>query len=180
VNHDFIRPATAIPYHFQDSEIEGWRGPGKGMGTISATDWRPYQWPSVVSPAHAEFPSGHSVFAAAGARMLLLFTGSDRFHDPDVMVGDFNGDGIEEPVGAQTIPAGEGLFEPDMPDEAVTLTWPTFSDAAAECGIARLYAGVHIRDSMIHGATIGRSVATHSYTRAERLWRGAGGGGRAE
>ena len=50
--------------------------------------WRPYQWTATVSPAFAEYVSGHSAFAAAAAEVLRRFTGSDRFHDPTVRIGD--------------------------------------------------------------------------------------------
>jgi hypothetical protein len=41
--------------------------------------WIPYQLSTFPTPPFPEFISGHSAFSAAGATVLRVFTGSDRF-----------------------------------------------------------------------------------------------------
>ncbi|MDY7016465.1 MAG: calcium-binding protein, partial [Cyanobacteriota bacterium] len=60
--------------------IEAWAGPDLGTQTILATNFITYQPPGgEPSPPFAEYVSGHSAFSAAGATVLELITGSDRF-----------------------------------------------------------------------------------------------------
>ncbi|NEP81636.1 MAG: calcium-binding protein, partial [Okeania sp. SIO3B3] len=102
-----------------------------------------YQTPgSDPSPPFAEYVSGHSTFSAAAAEILQLFTGSDDF-------------------GASiTFQAGESRFEPGVTPEApLTLEWETFSEAADEAGISRLYGGIHFEDGDLNGGELGQQVA---------------------
>ncbi|MGB3508030.1 MAG: DUF6851 domain-containing protein [Microcoleaceae cyanobacterium] len=123
--------------------IDAWAGPGEGIQTILATDFLTYQTPGGdPSPPFAEYVSGHSTFSAAGAEILQLFTGSDDF-------------------GASiTFQAGESLFEPGItPEEPITLEWETFSEAADEAGLSRLYGGIHFEDGDLNGGELGQQVA---------------------
>jgi hypothetical protein len=103
---------------------------------------------------------------------LRLFTGRDRFSDDTVAAGDFNKDGVVEMIGTYTMNAGEGLFDPDLPRRSVTLVWETFSKAVTQCGLARLYAGVHISDANLRGQAMGRAAGALAYARARTLWEG--------
>jgi hypothetical protein len=85
----------------------------------------------VVTPPFPEYVSGHSTFSAAGARVITTFFGTDSF-------------------GARvTIGAGTSRIEPrtatspGSPAKDGTLSWPTFSAAAAEAGMSRRYGGIH-------------------------------------
>ncbi|NER04633.1 MAG: calcium-binding protein [Okeania sp. SIO3C4] len=123
--------------------IDAWAGPGEGTQTILATDFLTYQTPgSDPSPPFAEYVSGHSTFSAAAAEILQLSTGSDDF-------------------GASiTFQAGESRFEPGVTPEApLTLEWETFSEAADEAGISRLYGGIHFEDGDLNGGELGQQVA---------------------
>jgi Ca2+-binding RTX toxin-like protein len=131
--------------------IEAWGGPGEGTQTILATDFITYQTPDRnPSPPFAEFTSGHSAFSAAGATILELFTGSDYF-------------------GASvTFEPGESLFEPNLtPTEEVTLAWETFSGAADEAGISRLYGGIHFPEGDLNGRMLGQQAATAVFEQAQ-------------
>ena len=130
--------------------IESWQ-PGEGKKTILATDYLTYQTPGGdPSPPFAEYTSGHSAFSAAGAEVLQLYTGSD----------DFNADVSFEP--------GESRFEPNLtPEETVTLTWATFSEAADEAGISRLYGGIHFEDGDFNGRILGRQVGNTVFEKAQ-------------
>jgi hypothetical protein len=123
--------------------IQAWH-PFEGTQTILASDFLTYQNPDGdPSPPFAEYTSGHSAFSAAGAEVIKTFTGSDDF-------------------GASvTFERGESHFEPGLtPQETVILKWDTFSQAADEAGISRLYGGIHFSDSNINGTNLGRQVAS--------------------
>ncbi|MGD1804613.1 DUF6851 domain-containing protein [Dapis sp. BLCC M126] len=133
--------------------IDAWAGPGEGTQRILATDFLTYQTPgSDPSPPFAEYVSGHSTFSAAGAEILERFTGSDDF-------------GASVSFGA-----GESRFEPGVtPQEPITLEWATFSDAADEAGISRLYGGIHFDDGDINGRQLGREVGENVWSATESL-----------
>ena len=83
-----------------------------------------------ATPAHPEYPSGHScISGAAGAILADRF--GDRTHftvDSDTMLG-------------------------------VTRSFKSFSDALDEIKIARIVAGIHFRTATDHGQLLGQSVA---------------------
>ncbi|WP_143288245.1 DUF6851 domain-containing protein [Calothrix rhizosoleniae] len=131
--------------------IDAWGGPGEGTQTILATDFLTYQTPgSDPSPPFAEYTSGHSAFSASAAEILKLFTGSDDF-------GAFI-----------TFKPGESRFEPGVtPTDAVTLEWETFSEAADEAGISRLYGGIHFTDGDLNGRTLGQEVGATVFEKTQ-------------
>jgi hypothetical protein len=91
----------------------------------------PNGWKSYIgTPPFAEYVSGHSTFSAAAAETLKLFTGSDYY-------------------GGSYTDSATGI----------TLSWDTFSDAAAEGGMSRLYGGIHFMDGNLVGQDLGRKVA---------------------
>lgn len=153
VHYDYVRPVRAIRELGElgligefNSElggyaIEAWT-PDNGTQTILATDFLTYQTPGGdVSPPFAEYTSGHSAFSAAGATILEMFTGSDTF-------------------GATiTFESGESRFEPgSTPVDSVDLSWDTFSAAADEAGLSRLYGGIHFTEGDVNGRTLGKQV----------------------
>lgn len=141
-----------------ESVIDAWV-PNQGTQTIPATEFLTYQTPgSDPSPPFAEYTSGHSAFSAAAAEILSRFTGSDSF---DASV---------------TFDTGESRFEPGVtPQQPVTLQWDTFSAAADEAGISRLYGGIHFTDGDINGRGLGRSVGEAVWDRVEFFVSGAQG-----
>ena len=171
--YDFIRPVTAIHFLYRGQTIDGWRGPDRGIGPIEGTEWRPYQDPTFVTPAFAEYPSGHSAFSAAGAEVLRRFTGSDAFHDPTTLIGDLDGDGRLEAMGTHRVVPGDGLFEGTVPSDPITLRWKTFSEAATEAGLSRIYGGIHFQDGDLRGRELGRAVGGLAFERAAAMWDGA-------
>ncbi len=130
--------------------IEAWQL-NKGMKKILASNFLTYQTPnSDPSPPFAEYTSGHSAFSAAAAEVLKLATGSDQF-DADV-----------------TFEPESSRFEPGLtPTEAVTLEWNTFSEAAIEAGLSRLYGGIHFSDGDEYGRWLGREVGAAVYDCAQ-------------
>ena len=130
--------------------LDAW-SPGNGRQKILATDFLTYQTPgSDPSPPFAEYTSGHSAFSAAGAEILRLFSGRD----------DFGASVSFDP--------GESRFEPGQtPTEAVTLQWDTFSAAADEAGISRLYGGIHFVDGDTNGRDLGRAIGQSVWAKAQ-------------
>jgi PAP2 superfamily len=138
---DYARPITAIRTLYANQTIHGFRGPGLGVGPMAGAQWSPFQPASFVTPPFAEFTSGHSTFSAAGAGILSLFVGSDRFANLD------------------TIVAGALTTEPGLPAQSVTLNWSSFSAAAREAGLSRMLGGIHFRMGNEYGLSMGQRIA---------------------
>ncbi|MEM7238677.1 MAG: DUF6851 domain-containing protein [Pseudomonadota bacterium] len=130
-------------------------GTGRGTQTILAENFITFQRPGAdPSPPFAEYTSGHSAFSAAGAEVLALFTGSDEF-----------GGAVE--FAADTI-----QFEAGVPSEEVTLAWDTFSFAADEAGLSRLFGGIHFNEGDVNGRTLGRDVGEAAFELAQKFING--------
>ena len=141
VFYDYVRPITAIEALFSGQTIEAWGGPGQGTVELDGSEFIPYQRFESPTPPFAEYVSGHSSFSNAAAEVLRRFTGSDEFG------------------ASATAPAGESFFEPGFtPAEPVTLSWETFSEAASESGISRLYGGIHNQAGNLEGLVLGQAV----------------------
>ena len=122
---------------------------------IRGEDWFPYQTRSFPTPPFPEYSSGHSNFSAAGAEILRLFTGSDRF-------------------GASvTLAAGSSAVEPGFaPAQDITLSWDTFSDAAHQAGISRRYGGIHFEQGDLDARATGRLAARAAWVKAQSYFTG--------
>ena len=133
--------------------IDAWADPGQGTQTILASDFLTYQTPgSDPSPPFAEYVSGHSTYSAAAAEILEQFTGSDNFG------------------AAVSFAAGESRFEPgETPEAPVVLEWATFSEAADQAGISRLYGGIHFDDGDINGRQLGKEVGESVWSTTQSL-----------
>lgn len=141
---DSVRPITAIHELFKGQKVKAWGGPNKGAQEINGEDWLPY----IRTPSFPEYVSGHSTGSGAAAEILKRFTGNDAF-------------GL-----SYTFPAGTSLIEKG-PATDVTLSWDTFSDAAQEAGISRLYGGIHFEDGHLMGEALGRLVGDQVWEKAQ-------------
>jgi hypothetical protein len=156
--YDYVRPVTAVRELFDGQEVFAWGGPGEGTQLIDGSEWQPYQRINDPTPPFAEYVSGHSTFSAAAAEILQRATGSDEFG------------------GSFTAEPGSSIFEPGVtPTEEVTLFWPTFSDAANESGISRLYGGIHFTEGDLNGRTLGREVGAEVWEEAQSFINGGNG-----
>ena len=95
----------------------------------------------VNTPPFPEFPSGHSAQSAAAALVLTSILGDDFAFDDDT----------------------------DQADGLKPRSFPSFSAAANEAAISRLYGGIHYRAAIEMGADQGRCIA--AYTVALHTWR---------
>ena len=153
--YDSVRPITAITFLFRGKTIRAWGGPGKGTVEMDGLQWIPYQPRTFPTPPFPDYVSGHSTYSAAAARILELWTGSDRFGD------------------SVTLPAGSSKIERGItPAHPVTLSWETFTDAANEAGMSRRYGGIHFRAADLAGRLLGRMVAFEAWKKAQSYFDG--------
>lgn len=153
VEYDTSRPITVINNLFEGEVIDTWAGPYLGRGEILGEDWRPYQAADFVTPPFAEYISGHSTFSAAAAEVLRSFTGSNVF-----------GYSVK-------FEAGSSGYEPGLvPQFDTTLSWATFSDAADDAGLSRLYGGIHFRAGDLEGRRVGKEIGSHVWRKSVRLF----------
>jgi hypothetical protein len=122
--YKFWRPVTALNAN------------PNGTVTNSYTAWAPL----IVTPAHPEYPSGHSGTVAAGIAILKEF------------YGDVNA------LTLHTTTSGE-------PPRTVT----SLSQIAEENGLSRIYGGIHYSFSNVRAQRIGREVAASALQRGPRV-----------
>jgi hypothetical protein len=149
--YDSIRPISAIRFLYAGKKVRAWV-PQKGTQTIDGAKWLTY---IPVTPPHAEFVSGHSAVSSAAAELLKAFTGSNYYGD------------------TWTRKAGESVIEPGLtPSKPVTLSWETFTDAAEQAGMSRLFGGIHISDGNVGGLKVGQEVAKRAWDKAQTYFNG--------
>ncbi len=166
--YNYVRPVRAIRFLGElgligeyDSSRDGWVidawTPAGGTQSILATEFLTYQTPGGdPSPPFAEYTSGHSSFSAAGATILELFSGSNRFD------------------ASLTFDAGSSRFEPGItPASEVELGWATFREAADQAGLSRIYGGIHFSEGDIRGRQLGNEVATAVWQRIQQFILGS-------
>ncbi len=152
---DYARPITAIHYLFADEMIMGWGGPGRGNIQMLGSEWQTYQAADFNTPPFPEYFSGHSCFSAAGAAVLKAFTGSDVYG------------------GTYVVAAGSSRVEPGLvPANDITLSWPTFTDAADEAGISRRYGGIHFPQGDLDARIAGKKVGQLVWKKATQYFSG--------
>jgi membrane-associated phospholipid phosphatase len=116
--YSFWRPVTAI----RAADTDG----------NPATDIDPSWTPLIVTPAHPEYPSAHSIISSAGTTVLANFFGENTSFtvDSSSMTG-------------------------------VTRSFTSFSAATAELKNARIFGGIHYRNSTNVGQAVGDAVGAY-------------------
>ncbi|AUG78978.1 hypothetical protein CFP65_4224 [Kitasatospora sp. MMS16-BH015] len=151
IKYNYARPSTLIPYDQRGRQIQAWGGPGQGTVTMDGVKWRAY----VAVPGFPATVSGHSTFSGAAAEFLKRFTGSDEFGD------------------SYTFKAKTSTVEPGVtPAQDVTLSWPTFTAAAEQAGISRIYGGMHWSFDNAPGLAMGHQIGGVVYQVAQSYFRG--------
>ncbi len=145
-NYDSVRPITAVRELYKGKDIQAWGGPHKGTQTIKGENFQSY----IATPPFPEHVSGHSNFSRSAAVILKSYTGSDHF------------DGCTE------VKKGSSLIEPGTsPKQDITLEWPTFTDAAEQAGISRIYGGIHFTKGNKDGQNLGEQIGTNGWQKAK-------------
>jgi len=122
--YDTVRPFSAIRHLYGDSPVTAWGGPGRGMVfDLPAKEWRSY----MSTADHPEYPSASACFCAGYAQSMRRLFGSDTL-------------GFLYPW-----LKGTSKVEPDItPARTIILgPWATWTDLVNDCGMARVYGGVH-------------------------------------
>jgi hypothetical protein len=114
----FWRPITAI----QNADLD------PNPATIGDLTWTPL----LITPAHPEYPSGHSTASGAAAAVLAAFFGDEN----------------EFSVTSELTPG-------------VTRYYSSFSSAVDEIRDARVFGGIHFRTACVDGQAVGRQVASY-------------------
>jgi hypothetical protein len=116
--YEFWRPVTAIPLAAEDGN----------PATAEEANWTPL----IATPAHPEYPSGHSCNSAAGAAVLSTYFGEYSQFDlrSEVMFG-------------------------------ITRSFRSFSAALDDVKDARIFGGMHFRSACEAGQQIGIQVASY-------------------
>jgi hypothetical protein len=115
-----------------------------GVGWYMGHDWHTFRRPSFVTPPFAGYVSGHSTFARVAADTLTRITG-DAF---------WPGGLIKYKMPKMSFFLFDGGVKND-----VEMQWATYSDAADECSLSRVYVGAHIPHDDVPGRHIGRHIA---------------------
>jgi len=138
--YDSSRPWTLVRQYYAGKQIKGWGGPDIGTIDMPAEMWHPYSPANFVSPPFPAYVSGHSTVSGACAKMLELFTGSDKFGETE----------IRRP----------GIIT-ETPGDPVSLPLPTFTATADMAGISRVLGGYHIQADNVAGLKMGREIAQY-------------------
>ena len=149
-----VRPITAIRFAKQGQTIRAWGGPGRPTENIDGERWMPYNPGSNLTPPFPGYFSGHSVFSRSSATVLKLFTGSDDFGYSTIIKANF------------------GRVEPGIPAVDTTVSFATFSDAANQAGLSRLYGGIHFVDDNTSAQVIGLLIGQQAWDKAETYFNG--------
>lgn len=157
--YDTSRPWTLIRCTYQNKDIEGYLGPGQGFGKIPAERWHPYSPSTFPCPPFPGYPSGHSTVSGACAKMLELFTGSDRY---GAFYRHRAGQWTEPDCAPAQMQARHGTPCADAPATTeVILKLPTFTATAEMAGISRVMGGYHIQSDNQAALKLGRTLAEY-------------------
>ena len=123
------------------------------------------------SPGRVGMAACHRARKVIGSRSSAAAT---RRHSPD---GESQMPTARSPstcwTASVTIPAGSSRVEPGVtPAAGVTLSWPTFTDAADQAGRSRRYGGIHFQDGDLAGRTLGGLVGARTWQAASELFAG--------
>jgi hypothetical protein len=149
-----VRPITAMRFAKRSQTIYAWGGPGRPIEPIPGEKWSPYNPGTNLTPPFPGYFSGHSVFSRSSATVLSLFTGNYYFGFSTVL------------------PANFGRVEPGIPPVPTTLSYATFSDAADEAGLSRLYGGIHFADDNETAQHVGYLIGAQAWSKALTYFNG--------
>jgi membrane-associated phospholipid phosphatase len=102
--------------------------------TIQDASWAPL----IPNPSFGSYTSGHSAFSMAGATVLASYFGTDNMAFATTSESPF-------------LPPGYERF------------FTSFSQAAMEAGMSRIYGGIHFMSDNVDGANLGANVGTNVY-----------------
>jgi hypothetical protein len=115
---------------------------------IPANEWKEY----LNVADHPEYPSGSASFCSAHAQSARRFLGSDALN------------------WSVPAPRGSSVIEPGVtPGRDIVLgPWATWTQFETECGLSRLWGGVHFRAAIVEGHPLGRAIGEEAYLFVKR------------
>ncbi len=133
--YNFWRPLSAITELSNPEYTSAIQAP---LASVSGQGWTPY----LSTPNFPEFTSGHSTFSGAGAAILtstfpFLYSASEPL---TATVDTFIGNTAQAAVR--------------------TRSWMSFTQAAEEAGMSRLYGGIHFMSANTLGLSTGSQIAS--------------------
>jgi hypothetical protein len=150
--YDSSRPWTLIRHYHKGEMIQGWAGTAGGTREMPAEEWRPYSPEVFITPPFPGYTSGHATVSGACAKVLELFTGSDKF-------------------GFVAHRKCCELTEKNAGPELV-LDLPTFTATADMAALSRAMGGYHIPIDNNVGLKVGRELATWSWPKYQAYFNG--------
>lgn len=151
--YDSSRPWTLIRHYYAGQKITGWAGPDGGTKKMPAEEWRPYSPESFITPPFPGYTSGHATASGACAKILELFTGSDKF-------------GFYAKRRCCELTERDAGFE-------LLLELPTFSATAEMAAVSRALGGYHIPIDNHVGLKVGRQISTWCWPKYQALFDGS-------
>lgn len=137
-------------HFYHNQTIKAYAGPHAGAQEIKGNEFNSY----LRTMPHAEFPSGTSSVCGAYGTFMKKFLGKNVL-SPPVRV---------------SYPKGCSRREPGLTPATVLPMVLTDIDAMVkECGMSRLYAGVHFMPSIEAGWELGAAVGEHCFQRYQEL-----------
>ena len=147
--YDAVRPVTAIRHLYSSETISGWGGPGRGVvNDLPGREWRSY----LNTGNHPEYPSGSACFCAAHAQASRRFLGSDAMG------------------WSVAVTARSSVIEPGVtPSSDIVLgPWETFTEFENECGMSRVWGGVHFKAALTAGQQLCRPIGDLAFEFVDR------------
>ncbi len=168
--YDSSRPWTLVRHLYRGQKIMGYLGPCKGFGLIPAEEWHPYSPSTFVTPPFPGYTSGHATASGAAAKMLELFTGSDRYECVAIRKA---GELTELGCSVMQMQAREGMPALKFKDDReVRLKLPTFTATADMAALSRAMGGYHIPTDNVVGLQVGRTLAAYLWPRTRAYFDG--------
>jgi hypothetical protein len=150
--YDSSRPWTLIRHYYKGKRIKGWAGPAGGVKDMPAEEWQPYSPMSFITPPFPGYTSGHATVSGASAKIIELFTGSDRY-------------GFVENRKHCELTENDG-------GAMMTLELPTWSSVADMAAFSRALGGYHIPIDNNVGLKVGRELAKWSWPHYQAYFEG--------
>ena len=168
--YDTGRPYWWVRIYKKGETLEGWLGPGRGVGMIPADQWQPYSPATFVTPPFPGYTSGHATASGAASRILELITGSDRYGAVAIQQAGF----LTEPeYPTSAMQARNGRPATDVPaSKEIHLMLPSFTATAEMAAVSRLWGGYHIRFDNEEGLILGRRIAMYSWPKYQAYFEG--------
>jgi hypothetical protein len=141
---DAVRPFSAIRHIYGDRPVTAWGGQGRGTVTdLPASQWTEY----VPVPDHPEYPSISTTACEAHAQAARRFLQSDALN------------------WSVFAPRGSSVIEPGITpaNDMVIGPYPTWTSFATECGLARIWGGVHFAAAITAGRLLGPAIGEEAY-----------------